>query len=306
MIFLEVSDYNSLVSQEITHYAHWNINSFLSEGAFGKIFNIQKENDTQQYIIKLENEGNETFLNELLFYLEIKAIKPININILELISYNLDITVNNVKQGNIILPKLNYSLNPFNFEFEYFNIFCTKIINALEYINSLNLVHSDISPKNIVFDYIWEPYIIDFGLTKNFKNLEYKKLKGDLMGTYIYMSLDAHQGLVGQRNDLLSFGYILYEILECHKLPWNSKYFFKPYKAIFEFYKTKYKDYNMLYNYIYKKYICYDIIKKKKKFALNNKLKYYNNQILIDYFKIIKMGNYNDKPLYDKLYKLFI
>ena len=136
-------------------------------------------------------------------------------------------------------------------------------------------MNGDIKPKNIVFDDIKNPYIIDFGLVANFEKAKYERKKEYQNGTLVYMSIDSHLGIVSQRSDLESFGYILYQILEKKELPWDG----------INGYKT--------------------VLYMKKKFIENISFEFYKNPFLIKYFSIINSKNYDETPLFKELYKVF-
>lgn len=284
---ISVNAYYELKSKKIKDKFVWEIDNFFTSGGFGMLFNIKKIGDMKRYVIKFGNYDSGSIYYEQKIYHELLKKKPNHINILPLITYGLDITVNNVKQDNIILPKMRYSLLDYDLQREHFSIFSIKIIRVLEYMNSLKLSHNDIKPENIVFNRGDEPYIIDFGLTRNFEKEKYQRKDENVLGSLSYMSLDLHNGIITQRSDLISFGLVLYLLLEQKELPWDYNNP-KEYNS-----KTYFEDDNEV------------VVEEKKKFFENKDKSYFTNPLLIDYFNLINKRAFNQRPLYAKLYELF-
>ena len=102
--------------------------------------------------------------------------------------------------------------------------FARNILNALEYIHSLNIVHRDIKPSNIMYNN-GNFYLIDFGLALKYENSMFMTKKG-YTGTPFYMSIKSHNNKMHSPIDELeSLGYsIMYIILRFYdkKMPWRG------------------------------------------------------------------------------------
>lgn len=77
---------------------------------------------------------------------------------------------------------------------------------------SLEIVHRDISPQNILVTYEGEVKVVDFGIAKAATKSEHTKT-GMLKGKFSYMSPEQCQGEpVDMRSDIFALGILLYEL----------------------------------------------------------------------------------------------
>eukprot|EP00039_Didymoeca_costata_P023076 m.5909 g.5909 ORF g.5909 m.5909 type:complete len:304 (-) comp3435_c0_seq1:137-1048(-) len=105
-----------------------------------------------------------------------------------------------------------------------------QMISLIEYIHGKNILHRDLKPDNFLIgaekDDPDQIYIIDFGLSKRFRDNEgtHMPLHTDktLTGTARYASVRSHKGIEqSRRDDLESIGYILIYFLR-GSLPWQG------------------------------------------------------------------------------------
>ncbi len=102
-----------------------------------------------------------------------------------------------------------------------------KTLEALSYAhnanddigNSLDIVHRDISPPNILLSYNGEVKLTDFGVSKA-ANKMHQTISGALKGKLLYMSPEQARGdrNIDARSDLYSVGVVLFEMLTGKKL----------------------------------------------------------------------------------------
>lgn len=94
---------------------------------------------------------------------------------------------------------------------EYLNLII-EILEGLKYAHSLNIVHCDIKPENILLKLTktgWQAKISDFGIAKLGKENE----KSDTTGSPGYMAPERFYGHFSTASDLYAVGVILYELL---------------------------------------------------------------------------------------------
>ena len=92
-----------------------------------------------------------------------------------------------------------------------------KVIDAISYAHSKNILHRDLKPSNILVSPDGNPHIMDFGLAK-ITDVEDKTLTktGNVIGTPRYMSPEQAKGendTIDERSDIYALGTILYEVL---------------------------------------------------------------------------------------------
>jgi serine/threonine protein kinase len=82
----------------------------------------------------------------------------------------------------------------------------------------LNIVHRDVTPKNVMISFEGEVKLMDFGIAKA-ASREYKTRTGTIKGKIMYLSPEQILGKpLDKRSDLFSLGTLFYELLTGQKL----------------------------------------------------------------------------------------
>tara|TARA_B110000879_G_scaffold58060_1_gene81654 strand:- start:1203 stop:2060 length:858 start_codon:yes stop_codon:yes gene_type:complete len=204
----------------------YNIDKFIGNGKFGKVYR-GIINKTNTYVaIKLEDKSTsykllkrETSILKYLYEKKCRSIPSVYWfgeigDSMGLIMTYYDCSLFeylNIKT--ISESKLNYIM--------------VKCIHILESIHSIFVIHRDIKPHNFMIKN-GEIFLIDFGLATFWVNDEHLHISNStseqLVGTPKYISPNIHDGWTpSRRDDIISLGYI-YIYLFAQELPWDSVY----------------------------------------------------------------------------------
>lgn len=103
---------------------------------------------------------------------------------------------------------------------EIFSIF-EQLLNALSVAHAKGIIHRDLKPDNIIVDKDNRIQLVDFGIAKNYDDLQTQS--GEVLGTPDYMSPEQFRGeAFDYRSDIWSCGILLFEMLE-GKTPYKGK-----------------------------------------------------------------------------------
>ena len=266
-----------------TFFLKYHCTKKLGQGSFGKIYEANYKNE--KYALKFEDRKKDYSLlqNEAAI---MNYLKGPNIPLVK--SYGFTSCYNI-----LVMQLLGKSLEKLLMEKKIFSMktVCMlgyQMVNILEFIHEKHILHRDIKPDNFVMgldELSDNVYLIDFGLSKKYRSMktliQYPLVKKNkLTGTARYASINALKGYEhSRRDDLESVGYILIYFLK-GKLPWqriNAKTKEDKYKKILE---KKME--------ISSKELCKELPSEFEEF--------------LEYTKNLE---YNEKPNYEKLRKLF-
>ena len=204
------------------------VNKQLGKGGFGQIYLGRNIKENTPIAIKVEDSSNRSHLHA-----EFEILKEIQggIGIPRIFKYR-----QGQKHNYLIMELLGKSIEKLFSEndkcFTYKTIFQIgyQMIERIQYVHYKGYIHRDIKPGNFVIGRGEKNkiiYIIDFGLSKRYIDLEtnkhipYKEGKG-LTGTARYVSLFTHYGIEqARRDDIESIAYNLIYFAK-GKLPWQG------------------------------------------------------------------------------------
>ena len=204
------------------------VNRQLGKGGFGQIYLGRNIKENTPIAIKVEDSSNRSHL-----HLEYEILKDIQggIGIPRIFKYR-----QGQKHNYLIMELLGKSIEKLFSDnekcFSYKTIFQIgyQMIERIQYVHYKGYIHRDIKPGNFVIGRGEKNkiiYIIDFGLSKKYIDLEtnkhipYKEGKG-LTGTARYVSLFTHYGIEqARRDDIESIAYNLIYFAK-GKLPWQG------------------------------------------------------------------------------------
>ena len=96
-----------------------------------------------------------------------------------------------------------------------------SICSGLAYAHSLDIVHCDLKPGNIMISDVGPAKVMDFGVAQKLVK-EKKEENYSVAGTPAYMSPEQQKGYTSKQSDIFSLGVCLYEAL-VGVVPWGVK-----------------------------------------------------------------------------------
>ena len=236
-------------------------------GGFGSIIlgekEDEKEGEKRLYIIKIPLPNKTTDRNKRNFDNEIKIINFLshipNNNFTSIIYDFKKFQDNELISTDTGAPTPYYAIDYFSkgllFNYILYNclterqakLVFRKLVLGFQFLHRNGICHLDVKPENIVFDKDFWPVIIDFGLSKKFKDEnEQKILVIDEGGSEEYNSPERwiHQEIDGEKADIFSLGAILITLVTGNRGFITSRVDDKYYKLIIERnYKKYWKKY---------------------------------------------------------------
>jgi len=247
----------------------------IKDGTFGSVYKGQ-HTITKEYVAiktslinEFNNLKNEAKIYQYINRLGVKGFPKLkwygnknNINYLVIDYYHLSLS-DFVRQKHI------------DYEIKYFDI-SIQLIERVEQLHKIDLIHRDIKPDNFLFNDIMVLYLIDFGFCKKYidENNNHIILENNkkFIGTPNYVSLNIHRGLTpSRRDDLESCVYIIIELF-LGNLIWNI-----------------FNDLELIY-------------KSKKDYTINN----YKYTFLNDLLQYVRKINFDEEPNYNHLKNILV
>ncbi|WFN35692.1 serine/threonine protein kinase [Methanogenium sp. S4BF] len=190
----------------------------MGEGAYAYVYEAKRLADGLPFAIKqlsiIDDDSVHRFKREVAIQSSLK-----HDNIVKIIDHSVD---NDPFQ--FVMPLAECNLKAFleRYGSSESNIWIFfQIAEGLKYAHNMGIIHRDLKPENIlyIYDHLRDKYqfaICDFGLGRNITTESQNiTVKGDLIGTYEYMSPEQYQNpqSVNHLSDIYSLGKLLYEIL---------------------------------------------------------------------------------------------
>ena len=251
----------------------------ISKGEFGEVLKVSYNN--KHYALKYG--AKEVIKYEIQIYKQLKSISNIS-NI-----YDVFETGNNMYMvlDLYMMTLVDYKLQ--NHEHINYSITCITIIKDLitiiKSVHDNNIVHRDLKPTNICMDCNNKLHLIDFGISKIYKqnNVHIKEAKiHSVIGSVNFSSLNVINLIEpSRRDDMESILYILFYLLinNISYISYNN----------LNIYEKKNIDTILMF------------LQDNTSITLNNCINFMNVEKI---FKYIRRLKYNQEPNYDYIIKL--
>jgi len=201
----------------------------LGHGSFGDVYQGANKNTNEKVAVKIESSDQKKILkHEYSVYKALHA-NPCAPHIPKIYYFGVkdDQTILIMEFLNASIEKLHTKCGK-TFTLKTTLMLAIQMFDLLKKLHEANFVHRDIKPDNFLLgnDDETRIYLIDFGLTKRFKNENNVHVKfhegKSLVGTARYASINSHAGFeLSRRDDLESLFYMLI-YLWAGSLPWQG------------------------------------------------------------------------------------
>ena len=212
------------MKDEVEQFGEYKVLNEIGSGGYGQIYVVAKENDQKAYVLKIikEKKSNDIeclnneiqTLNELNKQPQNPYIPIIYDN--QVSQTNPYLTIDFFSQENLYYY-LDEDSNPNGLTEIQAKIIFKKIVEGIQFCHSRNICHLDIKLCNIMFDNKFNPIIIDYGLSRKFKDPKTNKIivfEG-AAGTDEYKSPEMFekQEFTGVESDIFSLGIVLFNLV---------------------------------------------------------------------------------------------
>lgn len=187
-----------------------------SPGAFGRIYQAVIKSTRQQVLIKEPIDNDSSVINALIteYNILMKCSHPSIPLVVGFYhpknSQKYALVLPFYKHGSLenLLHNSKKDIGP-NLKLQI----VLGIVDALDYLHSNNIAHRDIKPDNIVLDINDHPYLVDFGISK-----EYVEKMSTAIGTFDYVAPELFGSEpYDNKADIYSFGLVVNEIYSRQK-----------------------------------------------------------------------------------------
>lgn len=217
---------NEIIENKIEKYENNGILAKLGDGGFSKVYKYYNNLDRNYYALKKVEIKSHNKLDNYLREVQImsklnhKNIVKYNFSWLDLdhSTLNIQMELCDFTLHEYLQKRKNYS--PDNIKNAYY--ISKEILDGLEYLHNIDIIHGDISTHNIFICHSnqnFEIKIGDFGLSRLHNNeLIDKSIKlSDEYGNPVYRAPELSNFLLFKASDVYSYGIILFEVFNIFK-----------------------------------------------------------------------------------------
>ena len=231
-------------------YGKFEIGDPAGSGGCGEVFVAKKANDVEKkaYILKTVNENSKKLEDDIITLRnEIKMLKKLNEGINPNFCPHFPVLYasdennyqkeednkyekNKIQENDIMDARPYYVTDFFTKQSLYYylkfmddgfselhaKVIFKKIVETIKYCHDRKICHLDIKPENIMLDNKFEPNIIDFGFSTEFKNDNDEIIKlNAIQGTEKYKCPEIweEKEYSGDKVDIFSLGVVLFNLV---------------------------------------------------------------------------------------------
>jgi serine/threonine protein kinase len=213
--------------------SRYEIKSILANGGMGAVLLASDNHLHKEVVIKVPFLRNSNHFEELIqrFKREIHVLSILeHPNIVPIMDAGFFdeypfLVLRYINDGTLRSKMEKARLHNNAYSLENFLHWLPQISSALDFIHSNNWFHRDVKPENILFDSNYNPYLTDFGVSKNL-SFDHENSSRSVFGSFIgspqYMAPEQHLGeTITGKSDQFALAVIIYECIS-GKLPFSG------------------------------------------------------------------------------------
>ncbi|KAL4154692.1 hypothetical protein PRNP1_006808 [Phytophthora ramorum] len=205
---------------------HFEVHRIIGQGGFGKVNAVIRKKSTPLKWLAMKTLSKATVISRncvSMIWNERNLLTQVHSPLIVRMHHTFQDTYNCYVVMDLLLGgDLKYHLGftrKEGFPEREAKFYTAGVLLSLEYLHSLNILHRDVKPENVILDEKGYPRLTDLGISVQTANLRFQSRSG----TVSYMAPEIFRGSTehGTPSDFFSLGVMTYELL-LGRRPWNG------------------------------------------------------------------------------------